>query len=410
MTYRQGDRRYGTPITTLNDELFKSPADWISPKYNKAHIDPRIVDERKGREGELKVSILDTDHFKPNPERPADFNYFYKYPWKAFCRGHNPSILDKLNDLTANSPFHRTRISMGEARMFADKVNLAMMKPQNELASTGYCLAYKGYEYVVYVPVNDGEEGPEVTVDLTDGDGHSTGIYTVKWFRPNQKEDQQNCYERGTVKGKEFRNKPPFLGHAVLHLKNMEVPTLEFDPPSGPLPDAMKYKPYSFSFVEKKWVKGGSGEYTKFRVEEEGTLPQGLSLDNSGVISGSPEERGTFTFKIHVEDSYGNKAISGEFSIKVKRPPPLGWVTKEGALPEAIKGEKYYFKLEAKGGSGTYTFKRVKGKGKLPPGIRLNEVTGELYGTPRKKPNTYNTRNFDSKQWAGQEKDTGSGW
>ena len=41
-------------------------------------------------------------------------------------------------------------------------MNLAEMVPHGELASTDYCLANPGQEYLVYLP-----EGGEVTVDLS---------------------------------------------------------------------------------------------------------------------------------------------------------------------------------------------------------------------------------------------------
>jgi len=45
-------------------------------------------------------------------------------------------------------------------------MNLAAATPHNELASTKYCLAHSGEEYLVYLP-----EGDEVTVDLSSAPG-----------------------------------------------------------------------------------------------------------------------------------------------------------------------------------------------------------------------------------------------
>jgi hypothetical protein len=50
------------------------------------------------------------------------------------------------------------------------------MKPEPALASSTYCLAHPGQEYLVYLP-----EGQEVEIDLTG----VPGAYDVEWFDPN---------------------------------------------------------------------------------------------------------------------------------------------------------------------------------------------------------------------------------
>ncbi len=47
------------------------------------------------------------------------------------------------------------RNSLGYARRFAERMNLAAMKPRPDLASTGYCPANAGGEYLVYQPKPD---------------------------------------------------------------------------------------------------------------------------------------------------------------------------------------------------------------------------------------------------------------
>ena len=64
------------------------------------------------------------------------------------------------------------------------------------------------------------------------------------------------------------------------------------------LPDATVGTPYR-GVVE---AIGGSGRYA-WRVTN-GTLPAGLGLDGSGVISGTPETAGTSTFTVQVTDFY----------------------------------------------------------------------------------------------------------
>jgi len=80
------------------------------------------------------------------------------------------------------------------------------MTPRNDLASTQYCLADPGKEYLVYLP-----EGGEVTVDLT----AASGTLTVEWFNPGT----GTATDGGTAPGGAKRAfKAPFGGHAVLYV------------------------------------------------------------------------------------------------------------------------------------------------------------------------------------------------
>ena len=48
-----------------------------------------------------------------------------------------------------------------------------------------------------------------------------------------------------------------------------------------------------------------------------GQFPPGLSLDRSGLLSGTPTTTGTFTFTVQVTDKAGTQATGGPFSITV---------------------------------------------------------------------------------------------
>lgn len=65
---------------------------------------------------------------------------------------------------------------MGQARAYAERMDLAPMVPSQEIASTGYCLAAVGKEYLVYLP-SDGT----VSVDLSAVQGE----LAVEWFDPS---------------------------------------------------------------------------------------------------------------------------------------------------------------------------------------------------------------------------------
>jgi hypothetical protein len=57
------------------------------------------------------------------------------------------------------------RQAMGDTRRFAERMNLAAMTPQPTWASTRYCLARAGTEYLIYQP----EGGEGFSVELSPG-------------------------------------------------------------------------------------------------------------------------------------------------------------------------------------------------------------------------------------------------
>ena len=74
--------------------------------------------------------------------------------------------------------------------------------------------------------------------------------------------------------------------------------------------------PYSFSLK----ADGGSKPYTWSRVK--GSLPPGLRFSSSGVISGTPTSKGTYTFTARVTD-YDYERQEKEFSITVTETGPM---------------------------------------------------------------------------------------
>ena len=177
--------------------MLASPADWISPGRADGYAeDPPAWSTNK-------VSLLDTDHI-------WGVGGNVPWVWKSFVRGHNPifmdpydgSVLGKTNDL-AWEPIRR---AMGHARRLAEQVNLAAMKPHDALASTKYCLANPGKEYVVYQPAPT----ESFSVDL------KSGTYEVEWFNPTS----GAIAGKGRVEssGGVEQFKAPFDGDAVLYL------------------------------------------------------------------------------------------------------------------------------------------------------------------------------------------------
>jgi subtilisin family serine protease len=78
------------------------------------------------------------------------------------------------------------------------------------------------------------------------------------------------------------------------------------------LPTGTVGAPYSSALA----ATGGAPPYTWSRIS--GKLPNGLALSASGVISGTPTKRGTYTFTVRVRDSLGTQ-VSKALSIQINR-------------------------------------------------------------------------------------------
>lgn len=180
-----------------NAMVFNGPADWVSPNRGDAGEsylnDPS--DEYRG-----KVVVNDTDHLLGHTGGDA------VWVWKSFCRGLNVLFMEEMT----SSPTWQdsARDAMGQARRYAEKIDLARMTPRNRLASTGYCLANPGREYVVF---QTGSQG-EFSVDLTG----AAGTFAVEWLNVNTGAAQAGTPAAGAAR-RAFIT--PFGGPAVLHLK-----------------------------------------------------------------------------------------------------------------------------------------------------------------------------------------------
>ncbi|MBS0170106.1 MAG: DUF4038 domain-containing protein [Nitrospira sp.] len=197
-----------------NRTLFDSEADWISPGgYTKYARNPPATDGRH-------VQVLDTDHIH-------GIGGDQEYVWESFMRGYNPIYMDPfdaVHELTIgepvlNEPQHeRARVAMGQARRWADRLNLKHVTPQGELASTGYCLADQGGEYLIYIPASgatgetgDGKATRPVTVNLA---GES-GLFTIEWI---ELETGRTKQEDMLVGGGERMLTVPFPQSVLLYL------------------------------------------------------------------------------------------------------------------------------------------------------------------------------------------------
>lgn len=151
--------------------------------------------------------------------------------------------------------------------------------------------------------------------------------------------------------------------------------------------------PYSFSFGGA----GGCGPALPYQYTVlSGSLPPGLSLAKSGLVSGTPTQAGSWSFWVNLSDQDPPSAdwcrpssAQREFSIQINgsggTPPPppapaspaLSITT--GGLPAADVGTSYTLTLAASGGSGAKSWTIAAGS--LPSGVSLTS-DGVLSGTP----------------------------
>lgn len=178
--------------------MLASQADWISPGRADGYAeDPPAWDGKK-------VSILDTDHIWGVGGNPG-------WVWKSFLRGHNPIFMDPYDGSVLGAPGDRQweaiRRALGHARQLANRVNLAALTPRNDLASTKYCLANPGHEYIIYQP----KTGESFSVQLM------PAAYRFEWIDAMK----GMASGRGDIDatGSALQFKAPFESAAVLYLQ-----------------------------------------------------------------------------------------------------------------------------------------------------------------------------------------------
>ncbi len=109
-------------------------------------------------------------------------------------------------------------------------------------------------------------------------------------------------------------------------------------------------------------------------------LPAGLSLNPSGVISGTPTTAGTTTITVKVTDSASGTATK-QLSLTISPPGvvPVA-ITSLSPLPMGTVGTVYSTTLVSSGGTPPLSWSVVSGA--LPVGLTLNPSTGQISGTP----------------------------
>lgn len=221
---------------STNSALFSSPAEWVAPLNSPQNP----YEENPPADLAAKIVISDTDHL-------WGIGGDQDWVWKTVCRGLNPIFMDPMDaNLIGNYPMYRStptppnkdeqfrrtaadrvRRNLGYARHYADQMDLSRAAPHSELASSNFCLAVPGKQYLVYLPrqsygirgilsgIARGHLNENVDLDLS----RESGTFQVEWFRPSA----GLRFASEAVSGGGVRKLgAPFRGDAVLFVTRSE--------------------------------------------------------------------------------------------------------------------------------------------------------------------------------------------
>lgn len=128
--------------TAPEEKFIESPADWIATTAAWCNREnPKVYTIKK-------PVIMDLDHVAPGNHEPA-------LVWKAFTRGYHFSLYDHPFEQPQNETpaWQLVRANLRQTRVLSVRVrDMARMEPRPDLASSGYCLASPGEEYIVFAP------------------------------------------------------------------------------------------------------------------------------------------------------------------------------------------------------------------------------------------------------------------
>ena len=153
--------------------------------------------------------------------------------------------------------------------------------------------------------------------------------------------------------------------------------TLVINPPpfsittASPLPAGVVGQPYTVTFA-------ASGGAVPMKWAVSVGVPSGLSLDpNSGILSGTPNVAGAFSFVVQALDA-GQMSATKNFALTINVPPLA--ITTISPLFNGTVGVTYSQGFSAIGGIPPYTWAITSG---APGGLTIDPTSGVLQGTPK---------------------------
>ena len=109
-------------------------------------------------------------------------------------------------------------------------------------------------------------------------------------------------------------------------------------------------------------------------TQTSGTIPPGLTLSSSGLLSGTPTHSSNGVIGLSVQDSTG-KTGSGQINLTIV-PPPLS--VGPATIPNGAVGQSYSATFVASGGTAPYHYTSSA----IIPGLALDAASGVLSGKP----------------------------
>ncbi len=168
---------------------------------------------------------------------------------------------------------------------------------------------------------------------------------------------------------------PTALATTKTYSMVVAVPVMALSPSSPPAGTV------SLPYSQQLGTSGGTAPYSYSVQVGLGTLPPGLSMSSSGLISGTPTAVGSSTFSVKYTDSTtgtGPFSQAQNMTIVINATPVI--VVTPSTLPAGTVGAAYIGgPLTGSGGTLPYTFAITAGA--LPAGMSLSS-TGTLSGTP----------------------------
>ena len=140
--------------------------------------------------------------------------------------------------------------------------------------------------------------------------------------------------------------------------------------------------PYALRFVEREGSGCGPGRQT-FHLDS-GLAPPGLTLEQDGGLSGTPEQAGRFRFYVEMREPVDDpahcagKETQKQFTLAIRHPVSI--LTDSALTPRSEAGAPMRVALRATGGTGVFRWTLLGGA--LPNGVSLGR-RGSIAGTPR---------------------------